>query len=284
MICPQLKQNLETIKTLKSELDLELAKLESIFKVFKNNSSLNFKNFDNKLKSEFKKDCTKLMDKIKEIKTRLDPGINELTSILENPGFVLKQTWKNIYKKWFNKDIEISSIKVPEDYNPEKHFGLIIPGNLTLNEVVKAMKKKFKERGQKVVFLYNRKDLDLDATVTKNDRPIDKSYAILFKNNIEADEDLKNLSAYALENRGIKGITLKERLLMEIFYFAKTGKHLDNDKHNYTNRTLCSGSRYSGGYVPNVYWRPEESEFILDSGHPGYSNPGIRARSVVSGS
>ncbi len=56
------------------------------------------------------------------------------------------------------------------------------------------------------------------------------------------------------------GITLRERMLMEIQYFKETGNHLD-----VVGWTICSGSRFSDGGVPcvdfhgahdevNVYW------------------------------
>jgi hypothetical protein len=265
-LCPQLKQNLEVIKTLKSELDLELSKIEKLFKDLKNsNPSTSLRAFEHKAE---RKD---LMNKIKEIKNKIDSSINELNSRqLENPRFALKQTWRNIYKNWFDKEIDISSIEIPEDYDPEKHFGLIIPGNLTMNEIAIVMRKKFN------VYLYKE---DLDTEVNKNDRPTDKTYAILFKNNIEADEDLKNISANQLAEQGIKGITLKERLLMEIFYFEKTGEHLDAN-----NVTLCSGSRDSVDYVPRVNWGSVGSKLYVHWYGPDDSDSNLRSRLAVSGS
>lgn len=59
-----------------------------------------------------------------------------------------------------------------------------------------------------------------------------------FKKNVEADEELKNLSANDLEKRGGEYITLRERLIMELEYFKATGKHLD-----IYNVTLCAGSQ-----------------------------------------
>ena len=71
-----------------------------------------------------------------------------------------------------------------------------------------------------------------------------------------------------------KGITLEERLLLEIEYFKKTGKHLDVE-----NWTLCSGSRYQDGYVPSAYW--DGDEFGVDwYGSDGRFACG-RARSAV---
>lgn len=46
------------------------------------------------------------------------------------------------------------------------------------------------------------------------------------------------------------GMTLLERLVLELFFFDKTGNHLDNEA-----ATLCSGSRYIDGGIPMVSWR-----------------------------
>jgi hypothetical protein len=258
-ICPKLKQNLETIKTLKSELDLELLKLKGVFK------DLKVGNYSTALRAE-RKD---LMNKIKDIKAKINSSVNELnTKLSEGPRFALKQTWKNIYKNWFDKEINISDIKIPEGYDPEEHFGLIIPGNLTMNEIVVAMRKEFN------VVLYQE---DLDMEVDKNDRPTNKSYAVLFKNNIESDEDLKNISVNQLIGHGVKGITLKERLLMEIFYFEKTGEHLDID-----NVTLCSGSCDSDGLVPGVDWNRNRCLFYVHQYGYGEPDPRRRARLMIS--
>lgn len=88
-----------------------------------------------------------------------------------------------------------------------------------------------------------------DKTLDKDFPPPKKITTRYFKKVIEADEELKNKSADDLEREGIQGITLRERLLMELDYFKEIGKHLDID-----NITLCSGSRDSDGFVPYVCW------------------------------
>lgn len=89
-------------------------------------------------------------------------------------------------------------------------------------------------------------DENLDNEFT-SDRTTKKAYTISFKANIEADEEYANISVDDL--KGLKGITLLERIVMELDYFKKTGKHLDIQ-----NITLCAGSRRSDGRVPHAYW------------------------------
>lgn len=94
-----------------------------------------------------------------------------------------------------------------------------------------------------------------------------------FKANIEADENLKNLSADDLKKKKIKGITLRERLLLELQYFKTTGEHLDID-----NITLCSGSRYSDGSVPDVYWSSFFRRLYVGGYGSDVTYPNLRAR------
>src|ERR1035437_961404 len=115
--------------------------------------------------------------------------------------------------------------------------------------IIKEVKKttsQLMEECRKLFKIYSYYD---DAILDK-DFPVPKKLTVrYFKKTVEADGDLANKSADDLKKEGIEGITLRERVLMEIQYFKETGKHLDVE-----NVTLCSGSRGSGGGVPRVNW------------------------------
>jgi len=86
-----------------------------------------------------------------------------------------------------------------------------------------------------------------------------------FKPNIEADEEHKNKSCNRTVGNGMHVITLRERLIMELQYFAETGKHLD-----VYNVTITS-SLYSGGSVASVDWHAGKlcvGWCIRDRAHP----------------
>lgn len=100
-------------------------------------------------------------------------------------------------------------------------------------------------------------------------------YTVYFKNVQEADEDMKNMSADDIKVKGIKTITLEERLQLEIVYFKKYGKHLDID-----NITLCSGSRGRVGSVPNVYWNSDDRKVSVDGCFASDRLGDLRARSA----
>ena len=57
-------------------------------------------------------------------------------------------------------------------------------------------------------------------------------------------------------------------------YFFETGKHLD-----FSNITLCSGSRDSDGNVPDVYW--DDGKLCVDWDDPQDASSDLRARAVV---
>ena len=118
--------------------------------------------------------------------------------------------------------------------NKKDYWEVKDEGKLKTSELLEACRKQFK-----VWSWYDDAKLDADFPPVKSTR--------YFKKDVEADEDLKNLSADDLKEKGIEGITLRERILLELQYFKDTGKHLDID-----NITLCSGSRYSDGLVPDV--------------------------------
>lgn len=175
-------------------------------------------------------------------------------------------SWKDFYQKFFGIDVDFSGIKIPEK-KPGFDRLIIVAQGLTLNQVYGKCAENFP---------CSRYIDDLDKTIIQNDRdPIKGSYAIWVKDRIEADEELKNLSANDLKEKNIPGITLLERLLYELKYWAETGKHLDIQ-----NWTLCAGSSDSDGDVPRVRWYDASlrvywsfSDFRLDT---------LRARAAVS--
>ena len=118
---------------------------------------------------------------------------------------------------------------------------------------------------------------DPESAVPENDRSYVKGpYGIWVRDRIEADEKLKDLSANVLRDRRVAGITLDERLRLELFYWVRSrGQHLDIE-----NWTLCAGSRDSNGRVPRVRWSGVKLEVAWCG--PGHADPALRAREVVS--
>lgn len=144
------------------------------------------------------------------------------------------------------------------------YWRIDVPEGMTLNKAIEMCKNKFR-----VWSFYD----DFDKSITENDRDTKKAYSVWIKANVEADENLKNRSSQDLNKEGIKGITLLERLLLELQYYKETGEHLDIDK-----ATLCNGSRDVDGGVPDCSWC--NVGFTVHYYYPGHRYEGLRARQV----
>ncbi len=173
-------------------------------------------------------------------------------------------SWQDFYREHFGIEIDFSEIELPETKDDFDRL-IIVARGMTMNQVFKACEKHF------TCWKYYD---DLDKNTPINDRPADKTYAIAIRDRVEADEEYKNLSANELTEKSIKGITLLERLVLELKYFTETGSHLD-----ISNITLCSGSCDSDGDVPFVRWRG--GEFGVDWYEADYSSDDLRCREVV---
>ena len=174
--------------------------------------------------------------------------------------------WKKVYETLGMK-VDFNN----NDANDPNFWVVPVFKGVTPNKVVQAL------RDQNVnVYLYTD---DLDKGVPTNDRDPakDGDYRVKFLKTVEADPELKDKSADDLKKEGVKGITLLERLLLELGYFLATGNHLDIE-----NVTLCSGSRDSGGDVPSVNWGTGDREVRVDWDDTSLSYVNLRARAVVS--
>jgi len=180
----------------------------------------------------------------------------------------LKRKWSRIYKKYFRIKTDFSGLQIPK--KPEGDWWLIIVAQgMTPEKIFQVCKKTFGA--------WKWTDDNLDKIVTSDRSAKDGAYAVWVKANIEADEEFKNLSANDLKKQNHIGITLEERMLLEIFYFAETNNHLD-----ISNWTLCTGSRFSDGGVPSVDWYSVGREVSVLGYGPDDAIDGLRSRQVVS--
>ena len=173
--------------------------------------------------------------------------------------------WNEFYKEIFGKKIDIPFVFVPEDKD-YFDFPIIIIG-IKIQELYDKCKELFSCRSLR--------DGDLDEMIISS-RSREQTYVVWIRDRIEADEELKGLSAKDLSKRNISGITLEERLILELNYFWRTGNHLD-----IKSITLCSGSCYIDGGVPGVYyWQGCNQELRIIWCHPEYQHFSVRSRRV----
>lgn len=121
-----------------------------------------------------------------------------------------------------------------------------------------------------------KEDLNSAVPADRDERhPSRGVYAIRVRDSEDPDRDLIGLSAENILERGLKTLTLLERQFYELVCFRETGKHLDRG-----TRTLCSGSRGSGGPVPYAGWGC--GGFGVDWYSPDRGDPGLGARQAVT--
>lgn len=187
-------------------------------------------------------------------------------------GADVKLGWMSFYERYFPAEITqagglniIHTLSIPEQKDDFERLLIVIPG-ISMNRVYDECAKHFK------CWRYVE---DLDKDIPTNDpRAGGSAYVVRLRDRIEADEEHKNKSAKDLAISGIKGITLLERMLLELKYFDETGKHLDIQ-----NVTLCSGSRDADGYVPYAHW--SVGRFDVYWLGPSYRSPLLRVREVL---
>ena len=146
--------------------------------------------------------------------------------------------WQTFYHEIWGIKKDFSDLNLPI-YQNGFNWLIIMLKDLTPEQIVQKMREHMK------VWVWDEKWLKEVESIRKTDH----DYAVWVRDRIEADEELKNLSADDLKSNGTNCLTLEERLMLEFFYFWKNKKHLDIQ-----NVTSCTGSRYSGGSVPYVGW------------------------------
>ena len=214
--------------------------------------------------------------RMREIKRQLDQDggspldpewvAGELQRIINASGKVLTglADWQEFYRGLFGLEIDLSGLSVP---GRKKGFDrlIVVAQGMTPQRLYDKCAEFFP--------CWKWVNQNLDECVQSERTAKDGTYAVWFREGVEADKDLKNLSANDLEKKLIPGITLEERLLMELKYFKETGGHLDIE-----SITLCSGSRYSDGHVPKVNWNPVHRKLNVNWYLPENSNPNLRSR------
>jgi len=209
----------------------------------------------------------------KDVLSRKAEFIAHIRAFFPNPADLVNpvKQWENFYQRYFGITVDLSGVKIPERTDKQiKEFTrlIIATGGLNQNQAYSACQKQFP------CYKYTE---DLNQAVPTNERdPKTDNYAIWVRDAVEADEVHQNKSAKMVAKEGFKTETLLERMLHELKHFAETGKHLDVN-----NVTLCSGSRYSAGGVPDAGWRGGEFRVCY---WYGLGNRGInlRPREVVS--
>ncbi len=177
------------------------------------------------------------------------------------------QSWVDLYRDCFGLELDLSIFRISK-YQPNTWL-IPLHESLTEQAIYSACKKYFSCNDMDFSAI---RDLHRKGTTIRR-----------FEANDVADEKYQNKSANNLRKAGLepKAITLKERMLLELWHFLQPissyEKHLDFNGY----QTLCNGSCNADGDVPSVYWSNSNRKFCLDLIDPNDRDYGLRSRVAV---
>ena len=171
-----------------------------------------------------------------------------------------KKQWELIYDYYFYQQGKMAreagilskAILEPEIYPTEQ--SIFVGAGISVGFVIYCCRQLFK------VTTDGYDDLDRELT---NDRNNKTAYGVTVKKIINASEDKRfggKQPIGELVKTGHKGMTLLERLLMELFHYSVTGQHLDSEEYSFT---VCTGSYFHRRGYPRVRWSEHFQELHI---------------------
>jgi len=178
--------------------------------------------------------------------------------------------WQRFFKEVFGITVDLSSVQIPDDHGGGFGWVVFVVKELTYNRVYAKCREMFTSSS------HYGDDLDKVIIKEKEERTAEMGpYAVRFRNRVEPDDENKSISAIMLAERQIQNITLLEAMLLELWYYWRTGGgHL-----NFVNWGMCPGSRDRYGYVPCVCRYDDGFRVFYCS--PSGASGRIRSRSAV---
>lgn len=188
-----------------------------------------------------------------------------------NPFSNILSAQEKFYREEFGKKCDFAGLVIPE---AEKIFAWLtcMTEKIGIEELLSGGKNP------QPFWKYTNKPLD-EVVDLKFGRDGHKNpYIFRAKANVEADENLKDISANKIAELGIVTIGLKERLALGrfLYWFRKKKMILDRNVWTY-----CAGSRDSDGRVPRVRFYPHAGKVDVDGCDPGGADPSVRSRQVA---
>lgn len=187
----------------------------------------------------------------------------------EEPREGWLKKWEQFYFEVFGRTVDLSAVPVSA-YQPGFGWVVYVLKGLSQNQIFAKMRDFFpcsSDYGD-----------DLDRVITEEDRDPEKigTYVRRFRNRVEADQELKEKSANNLREEKIETNTPREAMLLELFYYWRTGGgHLNLRFWN-----LCAGSRDYDGHIPRVRWGNVRFHVSNDAPFDSYQYD-LRARAAV---
>lgn len=159
--------------------------------------------------------------------------------------------WQRFYKETFAYELTEALIPEPEEAYDGKWLIIRVP-EIGAQELFERCNDLFD------AWAWTSKDLNAALDQTDSIRSgAQKPYGVWIEAGQEPEANTRGKSGNSLK---YLGVTLEERLLLEMFYWWNTGgQHLD---HQY--RTLCSGSTFKDAGIPCVGWDMNNNRLHVD--------------------
>ncbi len=201
----------------------------------------------------------------------------QLATLFANPDphSALRAYWEKLYHDNYGLEADFSEVYVPLLPTEGRWRYIFILRGLTMNHATVVYKKIITTHDAEWN-LWKYAD-DLDASVTDNIRTSAESYAICVRDEPEPDKQFLGKSTRDADPDKKIGVTLLERLVHGAVHFIETKKHLDT-----IGVTLCTGSRFSDGRVPGVYWSSVSREVCVSWYSVGFAFSVYGLRTAVS--
>ncbi|MEQ1561234.1 MAG: hypothetical protein ABL899_00760 [Nitrospira sp.] len=207
-------------------------------------------------------------------KAFLQAKLVEVFGIVLNPDpFAdIRLEWEKFYLDHFDVSADFTDVVIPPKPSDGEWRPIFILKGLTMNQTLAAMQEKFK-----VWVRRECEEVGLDAFVTFNARTTTASYAVWVRAGDEPDITHIGRSTRDADMSGRIGVTLLERMLLEMKYSADTGKNLD-----LIGATICTGSRDANGGVLIMYSHPEDNGRLVNLAGVDFSGSTDGLREAVS--
>jgi hypothetical protein len=189
----------------------------------------------------------------------------KLTEIFSDEYADVRRKWETFYRSW-GQEPDFSKVVIPPVPKDGKWRLLIIAELMTAERAFTYYTTYIKKR-------HDYQDLNVRI---KHTRTAAKDYAVWVRDAVEPDQEHLGKKPFKVDPDAKIGITLIERILLEIDYFRETGKVLDE-----RGLTFCSGSRKSSNKIP-VMARDMDGALRIDWYSPEYCQDKWGIRSVVS--
>ncbi len=178
--------------------------------------------------------------------------------------------WEKYFWKIHQLKVDFTGVRIPRADDDDFPWFVCVPEKFSTERAYSGGKQLY----PKWKWVKEALDDFLDLSFGRDAQT--EPYIVRFRANWKADEALKNLSADMIAKKQINTSTLKERLLLGDFLYWNYERHLDIRG----KITLCSGSHYSYGLVPCVYFY--SYSLYVNSYSFGKIHPDLRSREVVS--